>query len=334
MKKITILCYDYAFSSVITGVLDLFSLAGVTWNNIHNKPPTRLFDIKLASLDGRPVRCLNNVAIAADSALSEATDSDILFIPPIGGHIDKTIKKLLPSIQWLREMHSQGCQIVSSCTGSFLLAETGLLDGKQATTHWGYMDQFKERYPAVNLKPEQLITNEISLLCAGGGSAWLDLSLLLIEQHFGHDIAVQTAKALVIERKQQTQTPYFTNHGQKYHTDTDILAVQTWLDEHFSKPITIDELGAQHGLNSRTFKRRFKRATGDSPLAYIQSLRIEMAKKLLESGRSSIEQITLEVGYQDSSSFVKLFKKKTGLSPQAYRQTFSHMGHRHLSKRQ
>ncbi|MCW8943628.1 MAG: helix-turn-helix domain-containing protein [Sedimenticola sp.] len=326
MKKIAILCFDYAFSSVITGVLDLFSLAGVTWNRIQKEPPQPLFDIKLVSRDGLPVRCLNNLIIEPDMALTAAVTSDILFIPPIGGNIEKTLSKELLTLKWLREMHQNGCQIVSSCTGSFMLAETGLLDGKLATTHWGYIDQFKERYPAIQLKPEQLITNELSLLCAGGGSAWLDLSLLLIEQHFGHDIAVQTAKALVIERKQQIQTPYFTSHGQKYHSDTEILAVQTWLDAHFSEHINIDELGARYGFNSRTFKRRFKLATGDTPLAYIQSLRVEMAKKLLESSRQSIEQITQEIGYIDSSSFMKLFKKKTGLSPQTYRQTFSHVG--------
>lgn len=324
MKKVTILCFDYAFSSVITGVLDLFSLAGVTWNRIHHEQPQALFESRLVSQKGASIRCLNDLVIQPDCALDEVKATDIIFIPPIGGNIDKTIAHQIEAIEWLRARHDNGSQIVSSCTGTFLLAETGLLDGKEATTHWGYAEQFKQRYPTIQLKPEQLITNEISLLCAAGGSAWLDLSLLLIEQHFGHDIAVQTAKALVIERKQQTQTPYFTNHGQKYHKDSDILSAQLWLENHFSEKINIDVLGADYGMSSRTFKRRFKQATGDTPLSYLQSLRIEMAKKLLESGRLSVELITQHVGYSDSSSFMKLFKRETGISPQAYRQAFSH----------
>jgi transcriptional regulator GlxA family with amidase domain len=326
MKNITVLCFDYAFSSVITGFLDLFSLAGVTWNRIHNTPSQRLFDIKLASQDGEPVRCLNNLLIQPDCAISDIRQTDIIFIPPIGGNIERTIAQQVKTVQWLQEKHEAGSQIASSCTGTFLLAETRLLEGKQATTHWGYIDQFSERYPTIQLKPEQLITNELSLLCAGGGSAWLDLSLLLIEQHYGHDIAVQTAKTLVIERKQHSQTPYFTNHGQKYHKDAEILDIQQWLEEHFADKINIEQLGSRYGMSSRTFKRRFKLATGDTPLSYLQSLRIEIAKKMLESGRLPVELITQQVGYSDSSSFMKLFKRKTGISPQAYRQAFSHTG--------
>lgn len=327
MKKITLLCYDYAFSSVITGVLDLFSLVGVTWNKIRQSAPETYFQVQLAAKDTQPVRCLNRLLLQPDVAIASVSESDIVFIPPIGAGIDKTLQSNTTAIAWLREMYANGSQIVSSCTGSFLLAETGLLDGKLATTHWGYVDQFRDRYPQVRLKPEQLITDEIDLLCAGGGSAWLDLSLYLIEQHFGHDIAVQTAKALVIERKQYSQSAFSTSQGQKYHKDAGILSAQIWMEKHLSERINIDSLGAQFGMTSRTFKRRFKQATGDSPLAYLQSLRIEAAKKILESSRIPIERVTRHVGYEDSSSFMKLFKRKTGVSPQNYRMTFSHIEH-------
>lgn len=323
MKKITLLCFDYAFSSVITGVVDLFSLVGITWNRIQKSSSAPRFQVELASPDGRAVNCLNRVTLKPDRDIASITDSHIVFIPPIGADIDKTLEKNANAIAWLRNMHDTGSQLVSSCTGSFLLAETGLLDGKLATTHWGYVEQFRARYPRVKLKPEQLITNEISLLCAGGGSAWLDLSLFLIEQHCGHEIAVQTAKALVIERKQHSQSPFATSQGQKYHTDTNILATQTWMESHLSERISIDRLGEHFGMSSRTFKRRFKQATGDTPLAYLQSLRVEAAKKILESSRIPIEQITQHVGYEDSSSFMKLFKRKTGISPQSYRNAFS-----------
>ncbi|WP_428604690.1 GlxA family transcriptional regulator [Sedimenticola sp.] len=328
MKKITLFCFDYAFSSVISGVLDLFSLVGVTWNRVQNTDPTPAFQVELASQDGGPVRCLNRLSLQPDRDIASVTHSDIIFIPPIGGDIGKTLARHVQAIDWLRAMHAKGSQIVSSCTGSFVLAETGLLDGKQATTHWGYVEQFRERYPNVRLRPEQLITNEIDLLCAGGGSAWLDLSLFLIEQHLGHDSAVQTAKALVIERKQQSQRPFTTNQGQKYHHDKAILSAQLWMESHLTEKISIDRLGERFGMTPRTFKRRFKQATGDTPLVYLQSLRVEAAKKMLENSRLSIESVTQCVGYEDSSSFMKLFKRKTGISPQNYRNTFCHIPRR------
>jgi len=325
MKKITLLCFDHAFSSVITGVLDLFSLVGVTWNRIQQSGSTPLFQVQLAAKNEQPVHCLNRISLQPDVAISSVSESDIIFIPPIGADIDRTLKKNARAVAWLREMHANGSQIVSSCTGSFLLAETGLLDGKLATTHWGYVDQFRARYPRVILKPEQLITDEIDLLCAGGGSAWLDLSLFLIEQHLGHDIAVQTAKALVIERKQYSQAAFSTRQGQKYHNDAEILSAQLWMENHLPEKINIDRLGERFGMTSRTFKRRFKQATGDTPLAYLQSLRIETAKKILESSRMPIELVTQRVGYEDSSSFMKLFKRRTGISLQNYRNAFSHI---------
>jgi transcriptional regulator GlxA family with amidase domain len=328
MKKITLYCFDYAFSSVITGVLDLFSLVGVTWNRIQETTSAPCFQVQLASQDGHAVRCLNRLSLQPDAAITAISESDIIFIPPIGADIDRTLENNAAAITWLREMHGNGSQIVSSCTGSFLLAETGLLDGKRATTHWGYVERFRERYPRVRLRPEQLITNEIDLLCAGGGSAWLDLSLFLVEQHFGHDVAVQTAKALVIERKQHSQAPYTTSQGQKYHQDAAVLAAQLWMEAHLAEKISIDRLGERFGMSSRTFKRRFKQATGDTPLAYLQSLRIEAAKKILESSRMPIELVTQNVGYEDSSSFMKLFKRKTGISPQHYRNAFSHQQRR------
>lgn len=325
MKKVTLLCFDYAFSSVITGALDLFSLVGVTWNRIQNSDPANYFRVQLAAEEKRPVRCLNRLLLQPDLAIAAVERSDIIFIPPIGGDISRTLANNRVAIDWLREMHANGSQIVSSCTGSFLLAETGLLDGKLATTHWGYIEQFRERYPSVILKPEQLITNEIDLLCAGGGSAWLDLSLFLIEQHFGHEVALQTAKALVIERKQHSQAAFTTMQGQKYHQDGEILSAQEWMEDHLPEKINIDRLGERFGMTSRTFKRRFKQATGDTPLAYLQSLRIECAKKILESSRMPIERVTRHVGYEDSSSFMKLFKRMTGMSPQQYRAAFCHL---------
>lgn len=324
MKNITLVCFDYALSSVITGILDLFSLTGVSWNRVQGQPPQPLFQVDLVSLDGKPVQCLNRLMITPHKSLSEVEDTDLIMLPPIGANIDKTLDYQQDLFPWLREQHAKGAQIASSCTGTFLLAKSGLLDGKKATTHWGYVEQFRDRFPDVILKPQQLITNEVDLFCAGGGSAWMDLSLFLIELNCGREIALQTAKALIIDRERSSQVPYCTVKGQKYHQDKEILAAQEWMEENLSQKIRMEQVGMHFGMSSRTFKRRFKSATGDSPLPYLQSLRIESAKKLLESTRLSIDEITLQVGYEDSSSFMKLFKRNSGISPNAYRNKFNH----------
>ena len=322
MKQITLVCFDSAFSSAITGLLDLFSLVGVTWNRIHRQSIEPHFQVRLASPTGNPVRCLNNLSIQPDVAIGEAGEDDIIFIPPIGGEIERVLQREAVLVEWLREEHTRGASIAGSCTGTFLVAESGLLNGRVATTHWGYVDRFRQRYPEVILKPEKLITRQANLFCAGGGSAWLDLALLLVEDHLGHEIAVQTAKALVIERKQQSQEPYTSLQGRKLHQDPTILTVQEWMESNLERKIQVDRLGDRYGMSPRNFKRRFKQATGETPLVYLQSLRIEAGKHYLESTRLPIERITQLVGYQDSGFFVKLFKRRTGLSPAGYRNRF------------
>ncbi|MGK0290653.1 MAG: transcriptional regulator GlxA family with amidase domain [bacterium] len=322
MKKVSLLAFDYAFSSVITGMIDIFSLVGVTWNRVQGIPIQEHFQVEIVALDTKPVSCLNNVLIQPHKSIYDVNKTDLILIPPIGANIEQTLRLQKDLIPWLQYQHENGAQIASTCTGAFLLAETGLLDGKQATTHWGYIQQFRKRYPDILLKPEQLITNEMDLFCAGGGSAWIDLGLFFIERHCGNEIAVQTAKSLVLDRERKSQSPYSTIVGQQYHQDQEILLVQKWMDEHLADQFTLEQLAPQFGMSSRTFKRRFKAATGNPALLYLQTLRVESAKKLLESTQLSVEDITTQVGYEDSSSFMKLFKKMTGISPNAYRKKF------------
>jgi len=322
MRQIILLGFDSAFSSAITGLLDLFSLVGVTWNRIHRMPIEARFQVRLVSATGEPVRCLNNLLIQPDGAIGDVSANDTIFIPPIGGEIERVLQQEKSLVDWLHYGHAHGARIAGSCTGTFLLAESGLLNGREATTHWGYVDRFRQRYPEVILKPDKLITRQANLYCAGGGSAWLDLALLLVEHHLGHDIAVQTAKALVIERKRQSQEPYTSLQGRKLHQDRTILAVQEWLEANLHQKIPVDRLGDRYGMSPRNFKRRFKQATGETPLVYLQSLRVEAGKRYLESTRLSIEQVTQRVGYQDSGFFVKLFKRRTGLSPLNYRNRY------------
>ncbi|MFT2091191.1 GlxA family transcriptional regulator [Paraglaciecola sp. 2405UD69-4] len=322
MFKVTILGFDQAYASAITGALDLFALAGVTWQRMSGEAPTPFFDVQIASIKKRPVKCINQISINSHIAIEDVATTDLLLVPTIGGELLNVLKNnraLLPHIQ---KHFANKADIASNCSGAFLLAEAGILKHKMATTHWGYAQQFRQRYPEVNLCPEKMITSDQQIYCSGGGMAWFDLALLLIERYCGHDIATTTAKAHVIDIGRGEQAAYATLRAKKYHQDPDILFVQEWLEQHFSEAVTVNQLATLVNLGTRTFNRRFKKATDHTPLNYIQTLRIEAAKRFLETTQDSIERIINQVGYEDLSSFTRLFKKHAGLSPSQYAKKF------------
>jgi len=323
MRHVTVLGFDYAFSSAITGVSDLLSTAGVTWNYIHGKALESEFKVEIATLDGGPVRCANNIEIKAHRALTDIQQTDLLLIPTIAGDIEQTLRRNAGLLPWIIEQAGRGADIASNCTGAFLLAETGLLDNKLATTHWGFVEEFRYRYPQVDLQPEQLITADGSLFCSGGGMAWLDMALFLIERYCGYDIAMASAKSNVFDISKRSQAAYSSIPGKRYHQDNAILTLQDWLDQNFHQDITIALLAEKTSMTERTLIRRFKQATGDSLIHYLQCIRVDAAKKLLRREHITIEAITHDVGYRDVSSFIRLFKKHTGLSPSAHRARFS-----------
>ena len=323
MRHVTVLGFDYAFASAITGVSDLLSTAGVTWNYIHGNALASEFKVEIATFDGAPVKCANNIQIEAHRAIADINSTDLLLIPTIAGDIEQTLKRNRDLLPWISRQAEKGADIASNCTGAFLLAETGLLDNKLATTHWGFVEEFRQRYPEVDLQPEQLITADGALFCSGGGMAWLDMALFLIERYCGYDIAMASAKSNVFDISKTSRAAYSSIPGKRYHQDTIILALQDWLDIHFSQSLTVAQLAERSAMTERTLIRRFKQATGDSLVHYIQCLRVDAAKKLLRSEHMTIEAITQQVGYQDVSSFIRLFKKHTGLSPSAHRARFS-----------
>lgn len=322
MFNVTIVGYDQAYASAITGALDMFALAGVSWQRMQGARPEQRFRVQLASIGARPVSCINHLTLQANVALEDIQRTDLLLIPTIGGQIDKVLqanRQLLPHIQ---RLYAQGADVASNCSGAFFLAECGLLNGIQATTHWGYADLFALRYPQVDLQAEKMITQQDRIFCAGGGMAWFDLTLLLIERYCGHEVATNTAKAHVIDLQRGDQSAYASLNRRKFHQDKDIARAQDWIEQHYQQQSNINALAAMVNLSPRTFSRRFKSATGVTPLAYIQNVRIEQAKKQLEGTLATPEQITHEVGYEDISSFTRLFKVNTGLSPTQYRNKF------------
>jgi transcriptional regulator GlxA family with amidase domain len=301
--------------------MDVFFLSGVSWNHIHGQSLNPYFDVEIVSHDGNPVRFLNNALIHPHRSIDDVERTDLILIPGIY-EIDKTIRYSERSLQWIIDHYHLGTKVASVCTGAFLLAETGLLNGKTATTHWGYIDQFRTRYPNVHLKPDRIITDEGDLFCAGALGAGIDLSVYLVEKYAGRDIAVQTSKSLIHDMDRTSQAPYTVFQFQKNHTDETIKASQQWIEENYTKDIDFDEVSKNLAMSRRTFERRFKKATGDTPLAYLQRMRVEAAKKKLETSNDTFDQICYQLGYENSSHFRELFKKHTRLLPTEYQKKF------------
>ncbi len=324
MINVTVLGFDYALGTAITGINDLLCLAGVTWNRIHGKPITPAFKVRIASEEKKPIHCLNQLTLLPHCAIDEVANdgSDIVLVPTIAGNIEQVLNENGALIDALTRFSNSNAVIGSNCTGAFFLAEAGILDNRLATTHWGFANQFTQRYPKVNLNADMLITDDADILCAGGGLAWFDLGLYLIERFCDHETAVGAAKSFVIDMGRSSQLTYSPLSARKYHSDPTVLSIQQWLEEHFDDRFTIDGVAEQFGLSNRSLIRRFKTAIGMPPSNYLQEIRLDAARKRLEQTNLSIEEITHQIGYEDISSFTKLFKRKTGFTPSHYRNRF------------
>lgn len=320
MKKVTILALDNSLSSSITGTMDIFSQTGLTWNTINGTKPRPLFEVEVVSREGRPVNCLNHLRIQPHGPAEDVKKTDVIIISSIFDFSTlESDKALLP---WLKRHHKNGTTIASICTGSFFLAGTGLLDGKTATTHWGFANAFKSMYPGIHLLARKLITDEGSLLCSGACNSYIDLSVYLIERYCGNRMAVECSKAMIHDFGRDSQAPYAVFHRSRDHRDNDISAVQEFMEKNLEKPYQPDKLAKDFGMSRRTFERRFKNATGHTPLYYLQQIRVEKVKLQLEIGTRAFDEIAYETGYEDSSFLRKIFKKHTGLLPSQYRRRF------------
>lgn len=323
MKKITILAFDSAAATTITGPMDVFQFSGAP-SDTATEFSAPFFEVEIVSPDGKPVQCYKRLSINPHRAMHEVEDTDLIIIAGIYD-VETTIAKQKEAIAWLRKQYERNIYIAGVCTGVFVLAATGLLDGKDATTHWGSADMFRQLYPKVHLKPERLITEADGLFCSGAFSACLDISLYLVAKFVGYDVAVKSAKTMIHDIGRFSQMPYTSFNFQRNHNDDSILEVQRTLEKGYADSIDIEQLCQNFGMSRRTLERRFKKATGDTPRLYIQRVRVEAAKKILEEKGSSFDEISYEVGYEDSSYFRKIFIKHTGLLPGEYRKKFQRL---------
>lgn len=322
MKHVTVLLLDGTFASTATGPMEVFTYAGKLWNLLTGGKPEPRFRVTLASTDGRAVRCDGGIEIKPHVALKDIRKTDLIFVPTTGISIDDVVERNAEAVPFLKRWHKRGAAIAGVCSGVGLVAATGLLDGKRATTHWGLAEQFRQMYPRVKWMPELMVTEDRGLYCGGGVHAAMDLSLYLVERFCGHEVAMQSAKAMLIDTPRAWQAGFGIVPLKTEHNDGSISQAQEWLHENFHRTFPLEAPARRVGMSLRNFVRRFKEATGDSPLNYLQKLRIAAAKRLLESDHRSVQEISDAVGYQDVAFFRNLFQRHTGVSPSAYRQRF------------
>lgn len=322
MKKVAILAYDNCLVSAVAGVLEILSIANSYASDTGSEMEFSGF--KVLSPGGESVNGFVGFPVQVEGSILEV-EPDILVLPPVFGKIDPLLNDevLMKRIAFLEH---QGTIIASACAGSFLMARAGLLDGKPATTHWRLAADFSARFEKVDLQEGRMLIDGGSYICAGGAMAWQDLALHLVARFMGRDKAAACAKILVMDSTRDVQTPYFmfeAKSGVQGFGDHQIADVQEWMQENYSQPMQIAMLAAKASLGERTFLRRFKAATGMTPNNYLQQLRIEAARHLLEVSSKSVEEIIIAVGYDNGSSFRRLFKRLTGVSPREYRSRFS-----------
>ncbi len=320
MKNITILALDDAAATIVTSPMDVFKLPWLCKNACWETPFPAI-SVNIVTPTGKPVECVNGISITPHKAMHDIEKTDLVMISSILD-IEKTLHEQGEVIPWLQKQYKQGAELAALCSGVFVLGETGLLDQKEATTHWAIKDQFKQRYPKVLLKPERLVTDCDGLYCSGAFSSCVDLSIYLMGKFFGHAVAVQCGKSLAIDIGRSSQAPYTPFDFQRNHNDNEVLAAQLLLEKDMPKYIDLDRLAESVGLTRRTFQRRFKTATGDTPQIYLQRIRVERAKKMLEEEEMTFEEICYKMGYQDTGFFRRTFVKHTGLRPKQYKSKF------------
>jgi transcriptional regulator GlxA family with amidase domain len=322
---VTVVLLEDGYASTAVGPIEVFHSAGLLWNWLHGDAPQPRFRVRTASIDGRSVTSLCGLGLTPELSIHDVKRTDIIILPASGWDVLDRIAQDTSLLPWLRKWHAKGAYIAGICTGVAFLAECGLLDGRQATTHWGVADILRKRYPKVLWRPEQFVTEDGRLLCSGGIYAAIDLSLYLVEKFCGHDIALQCAKSLLVSMPRSRQSGYSVFPLSTPHSDDRIRQTEEYLHEHLDRDVSIGRLADRIGMSPRNFIRRFKAATGRLPGAYIQMLRVEAAKALLEQGAASIQVVCSKVGYEDIAFFRSVFKRHTGMTPAEYRSRFAHM---------
>jgi transcriptional regulator GlxA family with amidase domain len=292
-----------------------------TFRSQMELPP--VFDVKLVGLSQPVVQRKGLYTVTPDCLLDEVKKTDLIIVPALHGDLPAALEENKAFLPWIVEQHREGAEIASLCIGAFILAATGLLNGKKCATHWVAANEFRALYPDVQLVDDRIMTEEDGIYTSGGAYSFLNLLLYIIEKYAGRDIAILISKTFMIDIDRNTQSPFVIFSGQKSHDDEPIKKAQELIEAKFQDKITVDELAAQLCIGRRNLERRFKKATANTVAEYIQRVKIEAAKKNLEHGRKNVNEVMYDVGYSDTKAFRNVFKKITGLSPVEYKNKYS-----------
>ena len=325
MKQLTIVVPKGNINlSSITGSFEILKRANDYWKKMGNKA---VFVVKIAGFV-KELELSAGFFSIHPANIKEIKKTDLVIIPSLSYDYDKVIKENAALISWIRQQYKNGAEIASICTGSFLLASTGLLDGKTCSTHWNAAADFRRLFPEIDLQPDKLITADRGIYTNGGAYSFLNLVLFLVEKYFDRNTAIMCSKVFQIDIDRTSQSPFFIFQAQKNHGDELICdpIFRSWDIQNLTEKILFGELALKLAVSRRNFDRRFIKATGNTPLEYMQRVKIEVAKKALEKGRKSILEVMDEVGYADDKAFREVFKKNTGLSPLDYKMKFNKEG--------
>jgi transcriptional regulator GlxA family with amidase domain len=320
MKHISILVPE---SSVIEAIADpryLFSAVNQFMAAAGKAP---LFEVKLVAAKKETRLDHSAFSVHADLLLHEVEHTDLVIIPALSGNLTAAIEANRNLIPWIIEQNNKGAEVASLCLGAFLFASTGLLDGKKCSTHWGFCNDFRAMFPQVEMVDGSIITDEHGLYSSGGANSYWNLLLYLLEKYTDRATAILAAKYFAVDIERDSQAAFMLFNGQRAHEDDTIRQVQNWLEAHYNNKVSVDELAERFAIGRRSFERRFKKATNNTVVEYLQRIKMEAAKRSFESSRKNINEVMYEVGYTDTKAFRTVFKKVTGLTPIEYRNKYN-----------
>jgi len=320
MKHVAILIPNEAVLASIVDARTIFTGANDFLQSMGRQP---VFDVQMVGLSKEVKVHGGMFSVHTDILLSDLQKSDMVIIPAISGDLQNAVNVNRDFVPWIINQYNNGAEIASLCIGSFILASTGLLNGKECSSHWITADAFRNMFPEVKLVDGRIVTEQQGLYSSGGATSYWSLLLLMIEKYAGRDIAIMAAKIYALEIDRKSQSPFAMFTGQKKHEDNPIKQAQEYIENNVTEKISVEDLSSMYAIGRRHFERRFKKATNNTPVEYIQRVKIEAAKKQLESTPKNINEVMYDVGYTDAKAFRTVFKKITGLSPIDYRNKYN-----------
>jgi transcriptional regulator GlxA family with amidase domain len=320
MKHVSILPLFDATLSSIDSSHQLFSRVN-DFMRYQGRPP--FYHIDMVGLAGETRLSNGLYTISSTKTVGQVSKTDVIVLPLLCGDFKRAIIENSGYTAWLKDQYNRGAEIICLCVGSFYLASTGLLDGRKCAVHWGARAEFEEMFPEVILTDEGILTDDSGIYTCGGGFSYLNLLLYIFEKHIGRDISILASKMFEIDIERKSQHPFAIFIGQKKHGDETVLKAQEWIENHPGDTATVEMICTMFNVGRRTFERHFKKCTGNSIADYVQRVKVEFAKKHLETGHKTISEIIYETGYNDIDAFRKVFKKITNLSPAEYRKKYS-----------